>query len=92
MSDPGTRARLRAWLASVEARDAVADLDRALGWTALCFVQYPDAGHVTAYGFWSDPIEAARWAADFQAQMEHDTEDDPNAPAYAVIPHPILPA
>lgn len=93
MSGPSSenRARLRAWLASLEARDAVDDMERALGWTALCFVQYPDDGVVTAYGFWQDPIDAARWANDFQQQMERDTADDPSAPAYAVIPHPVLP-
>lgn len=91
MADPETRRKLRAWLAAEEARDAVENMDRALGWTALCFVQWPDAGSVTAYGFWKDPLDAARWASEFQAQMESDTEDDPNAPAYAVIPHPVMP-
>ena len=59
---PHVRRKLLAWLASEEARDAVEAMDRAVGWTARVLLPVADRGDVTAYGFWQDPIEAARWA------------------------------
>lgn len=77
-------------LDEMEAADLAETAENALGWTVSSYdLEFPTQAPLH-FGFWTDPIDAMRWAAHYRAEVNSDPDRD--EPGWRVVVEPISPA